>query len=334
MINVLLIGPGRIGKKYLEVLAADNRVILAGVVGSSRDKACAVVPPGCTAYGSDELTQAVESLPAGSMVVVATSEWSHVNELSVLSGKDLYLVVEKPLVSSWSDYSRIREKLTQHTRDVFPCFTSRFDQRYVAAHALMLQQEIKPLYICSRRNTDYVTASRVFGKLSMPFWIVCHDIDLLRWFAGSELKSVRASSRHRGKEPGAKDFILAELTFVNGVKGCIESSWCSPPVSGLVPHSDFRILSEAGTLFIDMNTPTVCGVFNNATIQPDVTDLCWQGVRPQGNTVNMLRHFIDVVQGLQEPLVSHSDAVEALRTSEAIRLSLIRDEEVMLGEVK
>jgi predicted dehydrogenase len=334
MINVLLIGPGRMGKKYLEVLSSDKRVILSGVVGSSREKACAVAPLGCRAYSSGELTQAVESLPAGSMVVVATPEWSHINELALLSDKDLYLVVEKPLVSSWSQYGKIKENLSRNSRYVFPCFTSRFDQRYVAMHALMRQQEIHPIYIYTRRNTDFETASRVFGKLSMPFWIVCHDIDLLRWFAGSDLKSVRASSRHRGKEPGAKDFILAELTFTNGVKGCIESSWCSPPVSGLVPHSDFRVLSEAGTLFIDMNTPTVCGVFNKASIQPDVNDLCWQGVRPLGNNVNMLYHFIDVIQGLQEPVVTLSDAVEALRTSEAIRLSLLRDEEVMLEEVK
>jgi predicted dehydrogenase len=268
------------------------------------------------------------------MVVVATSEWSHVNELSLLSGKDLYLVVEKPLVSSWSDYSRLREKLTQHPRYVFPCFTSRFDQRYVAAHALMRQQEVNPLYICSRRNTDYVTASRVFGKMSMPFWIVCHDIDLLRWFAGSDLVSVRASSRYPGKEPGAKDFILAELTFRNGIKGYIESSWCSPPVSGTVPHSDFRLLSEAGTVFIDMNTPSVSGIFNGTSIQPDFIDLCWQGERPVGSTVNMLWHFVDVMQGIREPLVALSDAVEALRTSEAIRLSLLRRQEVLLEEIK
>ena len=333
MINVLLIGPGRIGKKYLEVLATDKRVILAGVVGSNREKASAVVPPGCTAYGSDELSQAVESLPAGSLVVVATSEWSHVNELSLLFGKDLYLIVEKPLVSSWSEYSRIREKLTQHTRYVLPCFTSRFDQRYVSAHALMRQQEIIPLYICSRRNTDYVTASRVFGKLSMPFWIVCHDIDLLRWFAGSDLVSVRASSRYRGKEPGAKDFIMAELTFLNGIKGYIESSWCGPPASVIAHHSDFRVLSDAGAVFIEMNTTSVCGIFNGTSIQPDVIDVCWQGHRPVGSTVNMLRHFIDVIEGLQKPLVTLSDAVEALRTSEAIRLSLIRGDEVFLEEI-
>lgn len=334
MIDVLLIGPGRIGKKYLKILAADRRINLVGVVGSSREKAGAAAPLGCSVYGRGELTEAVEMLPAGSIVVVATSEWSHINELSQLSGKDLHLVVEKPLVSSWSEYTRICEKLSQHSRHIFPCFTSRFDQRFVAANVLMRQQEINPLYICSRRNTDFVTASRVFGKLSMPYWIVCHDIDLLRWFSGSELLSVRATSRYQGKEPGPKDFIFAELTFLNDVKGYIESSWCGPPVSGLVPHSDFRVLSEAGTVFVDLNTPSVSGIFNEENTYPDVNDLCWQGERPVGSSANMLLHFVDAVQGIREPLVTLSDAVAALRTSEAIRLSLLRREEVFLEEIQ
>jgi predicted dehydrogenase len=333
MLNAMLVGPGRVGKKYLEVLSADNRVVVRGVVGSSREKALAVAPPDCHSYGSHQLNQAVESLPAGSMVVVATSEWSHFNELSVLAGKDLHLVVEKPLVSNWSEYVRIRDKLGRHPYHVLPCFTSRFDQRYVAAHALMRSQGVDPVYISSRRNTDYVTASRVFGKIPMPFWIICHDIDIMRWFSGGNVVSLRASSRSPKEGLQAKDFIVAELNLSNGLRGYVESSWCSPPTSGLTPHSDFRVLSEAGSICIDINTPLISGNFKATSVQPDISDLSWQGARPVGSTANMLSHFVDVVTGLQEPWVSVSDAIEALRTSEAIRLSLLRGEEVFLKEI-
>ena len=334
MLDALLIGPGRVGKKYLEVLVADKRVTLRGLVGSTHEKAVAAAPPGCHAYSSDQLDQAVESLPIGSMVVVATPEWSHVNELSVLVGKDLHLIVEKPLVANWLDYCRIRGKLEQHSHHVFPCFTSRFDQRYVAALALMRRQNVDPIYISSRRNTDYVTASRVFGKMPMAFWIICHDIDIMRWFAGRNVMSVRASSRRPKEGLLAKDFITAELNFSNGVKGYIESVWCGPPVSGSDPHSDFRVLSEVGSIVIDINTPSVSGNFEDLNVQPDITDLSWQGARPIGSTANMLLHFVDVIQGIHEPWVSLSDAVEAMRTSEAIRLSLLRGGEVFLDEIK
>lgn len=334
MINAMLIGPGRVGKKYLEVLAADQRVTLCGVVGSSREKAMSVAPLGCQAYGSEQLHKAIDSLPSGSMVVVATPEWSHVNELSLLSGKDLHLVIEKPLVSNWPEYGQIRERLGQHSHHVLPCFTSRFDQRYVAAYTLMRSKEMDPVYIYSRRNTDYVTASRVYGKMPMSFWIICHDIDLMRWFSGAKLVSVRASSRNTKNTLEAKDFILAELSFINGTRGYIESSWCSPPVSALVPHSDFRVLSEVGTISIDINTTPISGNFDGDDLQPDIADLSWQGVRPIGSTANMFFHFVDVIQNLQKPLVSLSDAVEALRTCEAIRMSLSRGEEVFLEEIQ
>ncbi len=334
MLNLILIGPGRTGKRYLEVLAADKRVKLRGVVGSTREKAMAIAPPRCMVYGSDQLNQAIESLPSGSMVLVTTSEWSHVNELTLLSGKELHLVVEKPLVSNWQEYQQIREKLSQHSYHILPCFTSRFDQRYVTAYELMRSKEIDPIYISSRRNTDFLTASRVYGKLPMSFWIICHDIDIMRWFSRSDVISVRASSRCPKKGLEEKDFIMAEVCFCNGIKGYIESSWCSPPVSGLAAHSDFRVLSQAGSITIDMNTPLVTGNFDGHDLLPEITDLSWQGARPIGSTVNMLLHFVDVIKDNQKPRVSLFDAVEALRISEAIRLSLLRGEEVLLEEVR
>lgn len=316
MINTAVIGPGKVGQNYLRALAQDSRVNISAVCGRNRMRTNEIASRyNCQSFCDGNYEQCFDMNL--DLILISTPEWEHEGPLLAALKKNIPLIVEKPLLPDWKSSRNILPLLKQHPAPIMPCFTTRFDSRYT--HAKQSVDGHTLSFVSSRRNTDYMTASRVFGKIPMTSWIICHDVDLLRWFVNDEIKSVRATSRVPGNPLGPRDFIIAEVRFYNGILGVIENSWASR-IGEPKNCEDFRIIAEDGG----------AELYFSADINHDMVS---DGVILKGNTPSMIKHFVDVVAENVVPRVSVSDALASMKACEAIRLSLVDQREVFLTEI-
>jgi predicted dehydrogenase len=336
MIETLIIGPGRMGRNYAHVLKNDPRVKILGVCGNSAEKTNQLASElGVAGISEKKYVEAFKLFSPGAkkLVVITTSEWEHLLPLTYSLEIGAAIILEKPILGNFSEFKQIKDALLKHPAPILPCFTSRFDPRYFDAQQIVEHHKIQPLSIYSRRNTDHVTASRVQGKIAWPYWIVGHDIDLIRWFSRQEIKSVKALNRFPGKIDRPKDFLHVELTLENGTKGFIESSWFLPPLAGPALLSEFRILSEEGCIEIPF-PPRNYSVTQDKFTESYPDDFLLQAGRAVGNTPNMIQHFVDVVDGKAKPILKLEDGIRSLQVSEAITRSILQKCEVELAELE
>ena len=292
MIEVLVIGPGRMGQNYATVLNANPDVKIVGVVGNSMNSAIKLaseldVPAFPNRNYNESLSQFSSDNRA---VVITTSEWAHLEPLTFALNLGLPVIIEKPLVGNYEEFMHVRELLYNHKTHILPCFTSRFDPRFYQAKKLLKSSKVTPELFYCRRNTDYETAKRVHRKIPWPYWIICHDIDLIRWFSGVEVDSVRATSRVSGKMDLDRDFLQVELKLKNKSVAFIESSWSLPRVQGPFAHSNFRIITEEQSIEIPFEPGIKCAS-SNSYFEYDTMDFQVQYGNPIGNTPNMINHF-------------------------------------------
>lgn len=324
MIDAVLLGPGRVGTMYSQIVTQDERIRLIAVVGSSEEKAnefCKNFTPESRAFGPFGLNEALELLRSKDLVIITSPEWLHTEHLISVLKYDLHIIIEKPLITDFDRLIDVEEGIGKFERFVLPCFTSRFDFRFISAHNALQKMVDQPIHIFSRRNTDRQTASRVLGKFDLAHWIVCHDIDLFRWFLNDEIQSVRASNKSFGGY-GSNDFIFAELTMSRGCKCFVESSWVTDSPYAGYPHSEFRVEGELHAINVNLHSPFMHGHRKSVSIDQNVPDPYLIGTKIRGSSFNMLDHFFDVLLGQAPPLVSHNDAVACLKVCNAIAVSI------------
>ena len=334
MIEIILVGPGRMGQNYLDCLQKDKRVQVNGVIGNSEEKLKQInrthrIPT----FTFSELPNALKSLnPDGSTFVIATPEWTHYEYLQLALDFKRPIIMEKPLVGSFNEFINLYPKIKRHTKPLLSCFTSRFDPRYTELKKQIFHNGLEKYCIFSRRNTDYLTASRVHKKINWPYWITCHDVDLCRWISESEVVSAYAMLVGNSEDSFARGGLHIHLKLENGSSAIIESFWAPPPSEGRTLDSDFRIISDLGTFELNL-VPQITFSGRHSTSNTDIFDFQEQAGRYIGNTPNMFNHFIDVLSGESKAEISKSDAIQSMRVCRAIELSIEKNEIVQLETI-
>ena len=333
-LEAIIIGPGRMGSNYGRVLKQDPRIKIVAVCGRSLEKTQRLSKElNCKGFAGEKHDEALKlfSAKAQKLVVIATSEWQHLKPLQLSLKAQAAIILEKPLLGNYEEFLQVKNELLSHQHPILPCFTSRFDPKYSKAHEIVTQNNMKAVTIHSRRNTDFETASRVFGKINWPYWIAGHDIDLVRWFTLSEVSSVRAASRYNDNFNHKKDYLQIELCMKNGTRAFIESSWFLPPLAGPIDQSEFRFQSETSIISIS-NSPSTVWNTPSKISESLFDDFHYQNGRYVGNTSNMIHHFVDVIFGQALPIIGLKDGINSLLASEAILRSLRFEKVISMDE--
>ncbi|MCL1839247.1 MAG: Gfo/Idh/MocA family oxidoreductase [Propionibacteriaceae bacterium] len=137
------------------------------------------------------------------------------------------------------------------------------------------------------------------------FDLAIHDLDWARWVNG-EVASVQARLSAEHARHG-----VVILTHTNGALSHIESSWAEP--TGTF-RTRFEIAGSSGLITFDSETttPMVARLHQDET--SDQTPLTNPGVNPFELEV---QHFLDVVYGRSEPLLTPLDALAAVQLAAA-----------------
>ncbi|MGD9926594.1 MAG: Gfo/Idh/MocA family oxidoreductase [Sphaerochaeta sp.] len=163
-------------------------------------------------------------------VVIASSTSSHGQVLkdTILSGKPAFL--EKPLSLDWKEAVSLDELTNEKRAFVQLGFMRRFDTAYVKAKDTIaggkIGEAISIQCISRDPGCPPIAFAKTSGGLIMDLCV--HDIDLCRWFFGTEVTEVYA----RGAvlrypdlgEIGDIDHVNIDLTFANGKVASLEGS--------------------------------------------------------------------------------------------------------------
>ena len=255
-------------------------------------------------------------------MVVSVSEWMHTAPVLAALEAGKHVLVEKPMAVSAADAQMMVDTAERAGVQLMVCQSLRFDHPYAAMRQAVAAGEIgEVMHLYSRRNTIELAAARVLGKFSLAYWLTPHDIDMMLWTVGRPITSVKAYSREKAK--GRQDFIIAVFTFDNGVVGVLETSWCTPAFSGRSQAEHFSIHGKRGAA-------EVLGHENAVAIyhvdgQPDYPDVGYTPVlhgRQEGMFRSLFSHFVGVVQGKWEPIVTGRDGLAAIQVASALERAL------------
>ncbi len=178
-------------------------------------------------------------------VDVVTPEQAH--RLPVISalecGKPVF--VEKPFAASLEDCDAMIQTAEKLNGILMVGHILRFETRYA-----LLKEEVESgrlgevISMYSRRNRPKSLLAK-YGRSHPAIINAIHDIDLMLWYAGDQVRRVRGYTRNHsgGVNP---DTFWGVLEFGRGALGVVEVQWRLPDHGGVILDDVFQLVGEHG----------------------------------------------------------------------------------------
>ncbi len=167
------------------------------------------------------------------VVVVAPTVYHR--EIVIASAKaGKHVLCEKPMAMDEFECEDMIKACAENKVKLQLAFMRRFDESFVEAKKVIESGEIGNV-VMVRSNTRGPSVPQKWmydiEKSNGPLAEVCsHDIDTVRWFTGSEFKTVYAiGGNYRSPEalpdyPDFYDNVVMNAEFENGMQGCIDGA--------------------------------------------------------------------------------------------------------------
>lgn len=199
-INIGIVGLGRLGKVHAGNLAysVPNVNLLA---------ACSVVPSELEYAEKDlgverlytDYTEMLEDDDIDAVVIVSPSHL-HCQQVIQAFEAGKHVFVEKPLGVSLEEMEEVKKVVESRPNQVFMLgFMRRFDPSYLYAKELVDQGEIGDITLIRCYGIDphagmesFVEFAKKSSSGGLFLDMAIHDIDLIRWYTGGEIKRVWA----------------------------------------------------------------------------------------------------------------------------------------------
>jgi myo-inositol 2-dehydrogenase/D-chiro-inositol 1-dehydrogenase len=233
-VRIAIVGLGRLGKRHAENLR--HRVPGATLVG-----ACSIVPAELQwarqELGLEKTWEHYEQVladPEVDAVFLVSSSSVHAQQIiaGLKAGKHVFS--EKPMGVTVAECQAVEAAVAAHREQHFQLgFVRRFDPSYAWAKEKILEGAIGEPFLVRSQTVDldeYAEFQISFVPSSGGIFMDMnsHDIDLARWFLGSEVKSVYAiggSYAHPGfAEVNDADNTVALMHFDDGKMAVISAS--------------------------------------------------------------------------------------------------------------
>ncbi len=321
-VRIGVVGAGFMGRNYARIVQAHPLAALAGIADLNPEVAArAAGELGTTGYGS-----AGELLAAGEIdgLIVATVESEHLEPTRAAFARGAGVLVEKPIASTIEDAEQMIAAAEQAGRPLLIGHILRFDARYAQLREVVRAGGIGDLLtIYARRLNGANAQDRLRGRCSLPLFLGVHDYDIVRWVAGSEVTEVVARARRgflEGRGFPVEDASIALLTMANGVLATVEEGWILPDSHPAGYDQRLDVTGSSGRVEL-VGHEGGLSVMGGGLSWPD-TQL-WPVVH--GEVDGALRrevwHFVELLRGRAEPLISGADGLAALRIALAVEES-------------
>jgi myo-inositol 2-dehydrogenase/D-chiro-inositol 1-dehydrogenase/scyllo-inositol 2-dehydrogenase (NAD+) len=207
--------------------------------------------------------------PAIDAVVICTPEFLHAEQTIAAARSGKHVLCEKPMARTLAEADAMLAAARAANVRLMIAHSRRFTPRYRRAHELLESGAIgQPVLIREHERrarapvavgaspsrsgwrpdpdkptTWYAQAGYSAGTI---FHIGVHEMDLLRWFAGAEARSVYMESTITDPSQEVPDTVALHIRFDNGVLAACDIFNQAP--IGYPNHHDFQVFGTLGML--------------------------------------------------------------------------------------
>lgn len=232
------------------------------------------------------------------------------------------IVFDKPLVSRQQELEEIKSLLSKNPElTVNLWLTCRYAKGYYTVKKMIDEGVIgepvhlyfvRPMRLAPQNRPEWMFDQEQYGGILNDIGV--HDIDLARWFTGSECKSVLSAStasvkfsKHHIEDAGS-----VYMQMETGAIAVIFESWLTP--DQFPAHSDARVMVTGTKGMIEMvQYPEITVKLVSDDLEPQVVPL----QEPQENQAQELLHVLQKIK--KQTLLSPYDAIKTTELALAIQ---------------
>jgi len=323
-LRVGVIGVGLQGRSHLACYAALPQVEIAAVADVDGDRAREVAEKFAIARWYASCEEMLEDAPLDA-ISVATPDDAHRDPCLAAAAHGKHILVEKPLATTVADGEAIVDAAREAGVRLMVNFSNRWQLPMILAREAIERGEMgDPVYAYARlSNTLSVPTEMLRGwsaRTRLPFWLMSHTVDRVRWLFGREAVRVYAASRSGVLESlgfATPDAYVATVEFEGGALACFESCWILPNSLPSVVDNRMELIFTGGTLEFDagdmcLHQATAAGYKRAGVLWTQA------GGEPRGFVLEAIRHFVECIRSGQAPGPSAADGLAVLRITAAI----------------
>ncbi|MCZ0857278.1 inositol 2-dehydrogenase [Actinomyces israelii] len=315
MLNIAVIGAGRIGHVHAKTIAAHPDAALALVCDPIDDAAQKLADR----YGARACKEAEEVFadPQVDAVIIGSPTPLHIPHLLAAARAGKAVLCEKPIALDMKDVEAVKSELDAVATPVMFGFNRRFDPSFAAVHAAVRDGRVGDLEQLTIISRDPAAPPVEYIKVSGGIFrdMTIHDFDTARFFLG-EITEVYAAGQNLDpaiKETGDFDAAVVTLKAASGaVATIINNRHCASGYDQRLEAS-----GRGGALFAENIRATTVRLSNAEVTDAQEPYLDFFLERYADAYRLELSAFIEAVEKGSPTPTTIDDAVRALALAEA-----------------
>lgn len=279
--------------------------------------------------------QAMES-PLVDAVVIVTPTFLHRQIACLAAEHNKHVFLEKPMALTIDECQAITDATAKAGVKLQIGFMRRFDEGFLQAKEVMESGQMGRVNLIKSTGRGPGGPGPWMYDLNKSNGIIAevnsHDLDSLRWFAGSEAIRVHAEGGNfkcDDAKPGFPDFydtVIANFRFADGAIGSVDGA--CPCHYGY--DARVEILCDNGVLFIGHSLqPGLTRVMRDGQAIGQAVK-SWRNLFKDAYLAEM-EHFVDCVVNDRQPRVTGQDGLQALAMVLGVNESLRTGQSVNIG---
>ncbi len=335
MQRLVVIGPGLMGQKHIELIEHNPRCTLVGIVCPEQDQHQLVRDRHRQVAFADLETCLANTRPSG--VIVSSPNIFHYEQSRLCVLADIPVLIEKPITTDLAEAQKLVDLIeARHAKAIVG---------HHRAHSPLLQTARQVVKDGLLGKLIGIQGSAVFYKPSEYFaagpWRtvagggpilinLIHEIGIMRSLCG-EISGVHALSSRHARKFEVEDTVAINLAFESGALGnfllsdvaASARSWEQTsqenPIYPTYGDEDcYHLAGTRGSLAIPtMRLKRVPNDQDPSWIRPLIEETL--SVNRTDPLTAQLDNFLDVIEGTADPVVSAFDGLQNLRVIEAIQ---------------
>jgi len=329
-VRIAVIGLGIMGEQYVRIYDAHPLATVTAICTRSQAKLDEVGQKYGIAARYSDYRKMLEN-GGFDAVCVATPDFAHFTPVKAVLEAGKHVLCEKPFTTELIEADELLElSRTRHDQVLQVAFNHRWLASYHHGFSAIIKGSIgQPLAGYARKNdTIFVSTELInWASRSTPIhFLGAHDIDLLRWFFGSEPVEARAYGVkevlvQRGID--TYDLIQAQIRFDSGAIATVESAWIYPNTFPTIVDSFVEVIGSQGHLHFDRKRESIEMSTPEQFSYPKtfLTHEIFGKLR--GAFVECLSDFLDAIINRKEAKVTAFDGRQVTAVLDAISRSLV-----------
>ena len=328
-VKIGVIGLGIMGEQYTRIYAAHPLAEVTAICTRGLGRLDEIGDK----YGVKNRYTNYEDLLADKSVdavCVATPDFAHYEPVKAALEAGKHILCEKPFTTELSEADELlRASRNRPQQKLQVAFNHRWLSSYYHGFASIRRGDIgSPVAGYARKNDTIWVATEMINwaaKTTPIQFLGAHDIDLMRWFFGTEPVEVHAYGakgvlQERGID--TYDLVQAQVKFDGGAFATIESAWIYPNVFPTIVDSFVEVVGSSGHIHFDRKRESIEMSTEKQFTYPKLFLTAEIFGKLRGAFVECLSDFLDAILTDTEPKVTVFDGRQVTAVLDAVSRSL------------